>query len=46
MKRSGTLVLGFTRRGDQATELRAFDLGVDNILTLPFSPEDSSPAPS
>ena len=36
MKRSGTPVLGFTRRGDQETKLRAFDLGIDDILTMPF----------
>jgi two-component system alkaline phosphatase synthesis response regulator PhoP len=33
-------VLGLTRRGDLATKLRAFDLGVDDILTVPFSPEE------
>ena len=31
-------VLGLTRRGDLRTRLRAFDLGVDDILTVPFSP--------
>jgi DNA-binding response OmpR family regulator len=40
MKRSGTPVLGLTRRGDLRTKLRAFDLGVDDILTMPFSPEE------
>ena len=35
-----TPVLGLTRRGDLATKLRAFDLGVDDILTIPFSPEE------
>ena len=40
MKRSGTPVLGLTRRGDLKTKLRAFDLGVDDILTMPFSPEE------
>jgi DNA-binding response OmpR family regulator len=35
-----TPVLGLTRRGDLATKLRAFDLGVDDILTMPFSPEE------
>src|SRR4030095_13725042 len=33
-------VLGLTRRGDLRTKLRAFDLGVDDILTIPFSPEE------
>jgi DNA-binding response OmpR family regulator len=33
-------VLGLTRRGDLPTKLRAFDLGVDDILTVPFSPEE------
>lgn len=39
---SGSLtpVLGLTRRGDLKTKLRAFDLGVDDILTVPFSPEE------
>ena len=37
---SSTPVLGLTRRGDLPTKLRAFDLGVDDILTLPFSPEE------
>jgi len=32
--------LGLTRRGDLKTKLRAFDLGVDDILTVPFSPEE------
>ena len=40
MQRSGTPVLGLTRRGDLKTKLRAFDLGVDDILTMPFSPEE------
>jgi two-component system, OmpR family, alkaline phosphatase synthesis response regulator PhoP len=40
MKRSETPVLGLTRRGDLPTKLRAFDLGVDDILTMPFSPEE------
>jgi two-component system alkaline phosphatase synthesis response regulator PhoP len=35
-----TPVLGLTRRGDLHTKLRAFDLGVDDILTMPFSPEE------
>jgi DNA-binding response OmpR family regulator len=37
MKRSGTPVLGLTRRGDLKTKLRAFDLGVDDI-DLPLIP--------
>jgi DNA-binding response OmpR family regulator len=38
--RSVTPVIGLTRRGDLKTKLRAFDLGVDDILTMPFSPEE------
>jgi DNA-binding response OmpR family regulator len=37
---SVTPVLGLTRRGDLANKLKAFDLGVDDILTMPFSPEE------
>ncbi|HEY8867877.1 MAG TPA: response regulator transcription factor [Candidatus Limnocylindrales bacterium] len=40
VERSVTPVLGLTRRGDLKTKLRAFDLGVDDILTVPFSPEE------
>ncbi len=40
MRESRTPVLGLTRRGDLKTKLRAFDLGVDDILTVPFSPEE------
>ena len=40
MRRSRTPVLGLTRRGDLQTKLKAFDLGVDDILTVPFSPEE------
>jgi DNA-binding response OmpR family regulator len=40
MRGSETPVLGLTRRGDLPTKLRAFDLGVDDILTMPFSPEE------
>jgi DNA-binding response OmpR family regulator len=40
MTRSVTPVLGLTRRGDLKTKLRAFDLGVDDILAMPFSPEE------
>ncbi len=39
-KRSVTPVLGLTRRSDLKAKLRAFDLGVDDILTVPFSPEE------
>jgi two-component system alkaline phosphatase synthesis response regulator PhoP len=35
-----TPALGLTRRGDLKTKLHAFDLGVDDILTMPFSPEE------
>ena len=38
--RTRTPALGLTRRGDLRTKLRAFDLGVDDILTMPFSPEE------
>lgn len=37
---SVTPVLGLTRRGDLRTKLRAFDLGVDDVLTMPFAPEE------
>jgi len=40
MRRSTTPVLALTRRGDLKTKLRAFDLGVDDIITVPFSPEE------
>ena len=40
LKRSTVPALGLTRRGDLKTKLRAFDLGVDDILTMPFSPEE------
>ncbi len=40
LDKSVTPVLGLTRRGDLSTKLRAFDLGVDDILTVPFSPEE------
>jgi DNA-binding response OmpR family regulator len=32
--------IGLTRRGDLKSKLRAFELGVDDILTMPFSPEE------
>jgi PleD family two-component response regulator len=40
LTRKVTPALGLTRRGDLKTKLRAFDLGVDDILTMPFSPEE------
>ena len=40
LTRRVTPALGLTRRGDLKTKLRAFDLGVDDILTTPFSPEE------
>lgn len=33
-------VLALTRRGDLSTKLAAFDQGVDDIMTVPFSPEE------
>ena len=40
LKASVVPILGLTRRGDLKTKLRAFDLGVDDILSIPFSPEE------
>jgi DNA-binding response OmpR family regulator len=40
LHQSLTPVLGLSRRDDLRTKLRAFDLGVDDILTVPFSPEE------
>ena len=40
LRQTGIPALGLTRRGDLKTKLRAFDLGVDDILTMPFSPEE------
>jgi DNA-binding response OmpR family regulator len=40
LRQSVTPSLGLTRRGDLRTKLKAFDLGVDDILTVPFSPEE------
>ena len=40
LTKRATPALGLTRRGDLRTKLRAFDLGVDDILTMPFSPEE------
>ncbi|TAK01661.1 MAG: response regulator transcription factor [Chloroflexota bacterium] len=44
LARSVTPVLGLTRRGDLKTKLRAFDLGVDDILTMPSHRRSSSRA--
>jgi two-component system KDP operon response regulator KdpE len=33
-------VIGLTRRGDLKSKLAAFDAGVDDILTVPFAPEE------
>jgi DNA-binding response OmpR family regulator len=33
-------VIGVTRRGDLKTKLAAFEAGVDDILTVPFAPEE------
>jgi DNA-binding response OmpR family regulator len=33
-------IIALTRRGDLPTKLAAFDHGVDDILTVPFSPEE------
>ena len=33
-------VIAFTRRGDLKTKLAAFEWGVDDILVVPFSPEE------
>lgn len=33
-------VIALTRRGDLETTLAAFDWGVDDLLTVPFSPEE------
>ena len=33
-------VLALTQRGDLKTKLAAFDLGVDDIMSLPLSPEE------
>jgi two-component system, OmpR family, response regulator MtrA len=40
--RTGTRVptIALTRRGDLKSKLAAFDQGVDDILTIPFSPEE------
>jgi DNA-binding response OmpR family regulator len=33
-------VIGLTRRGDLRAKLAAFEAGVDDILTIPFAPEE------
>jgi adenylate cyclase len=33
-------VFGLTRRGDLKTKLAAFEAGVDDMLTIPFAPEE------
>ena len=33
-------VIGLTRRGDLKAKLAAFEAGVDDILTIPFAPEE------
>ena len=40
LRRTGTPVLGLTLRDDLEMKLRAFGLGVDDILTMPFSSEE------
>jgi DNA-binding response OmpR family regulator len=37
---TGIPVLALTRRGDLQTKLTAFEQGVDDIMTVPFSPEE------
>jgi DNA-binding response OmpR family regulator len=39
-ERSRIPILALTRRGDLRTKLAAFDLGVDDIMTIPISPEE------
>ena len=33
-------IIGLTRRGDLKTKLAAFDRGLDDIMSIPFSPEE------
>jgi DNA-binding response OmpR family regulator len=33
-------IIGLTRRGDLKTKLAAFDCGADDIVTIPFAPEE------
>lgn len=40
LSRRTTPTIGLTRRGDLQTKLHAFDLGVDDVITMPFSPEE------
>lgn len=40
LRRAATPALGLTRRGDLETKLLAFNMGVDDILTVPFSTEE------
>jgi two-component system, OmpR family, alkaline phosphatase synthesis response regulator PhoP len=40
LRQSDTPILGLTRRGDLPTKLQAFDLGVDDVLAVPFSPDE------
>jgi two-component system, OmpR family, KDP operon response regulator KdpE len=39
-KRTRIPILALTRRGDLRTKMAAFDLGVDDIMTIPISPEE------
>jgi DNA-binding response OmpR family regulator len=38
--RRESAVLGLTKWGDLKSKLKAFDLGVDDIMSMPFSPEE------
>jgi DNA-binding response OmpR family regulator len=38
--RVGLPVIGLTRRGDLRAKLGAFEAGIDDILTIPFAPEE------
>lgn len=40
MRRPATAILGLTGRADVEARLRAFELGVDDILMVPFSPQE------
>jgi two-component system, OmpR family, KDP operon response regulator KdpE len=40
MRRPATAILGLTGRADVQARLQAFELGVDDILTVPFSPQE------
>ncbi len=37
---SNVPILALTRRGDLKSKLNAFDRGVDDVMTVPFSPEE------